>query len=110
MTEITTSLDPDNEYQKTLVVGPRLDIDQWISTLSLEKQNAWNTAKKYHADVCAVARENGDQVIENLGGGNTLIKWKSPEVHDEYMQKIPPDQNQIYMDFWAEYLKFINSK
>jgi hypothetical protein len=76
---------------------------QWIKTLSDEDQQEWNRVDALYNAMVSRATVAGDVQLVKESDITTQIIWASMEIHQNYLDQIDDNDNNIYTNFWTRY-------
>lgn len=103
-TSIETHHDQDPEFGKVIQVRRQgFTMEQWILTLPECEQQEWQRQHDIHEAAVHAAVAAGDAEVLTPDPHTATIKWRSPEIHAQWMDTISAEDNRVYHDFWARY-------
>lgn len=103
-TKVTTTFDQDPDFDKVITVT-RSDwtMEDWIATLPQAEQDEWWRQHDIHEAAVQAAVAAGDAQVHTPDPQNATIKWKSQEIHGQWMATISESDNASYHSFWSRY-------
>lgn len=103
-TRVDTSFGEDPNYDKVITVHRGgFTMEQWVTTLSAEEQQEWWRQHDIHEAAVHAAVAAGDAEVHTPDPQNATIKWKSQEIHIQWMNTISAEDNASYHSFWSRY-------
>ncbi len=103
-TKVDTSFGEDPDYEKVITVRRGdFTMEHWVATLSEEEQKEWWRQHDIHEAAVHAAVAAGDAEVHTPDPHNATIKWKSQEIHIQWMNTISREDNDSYHSFWSRY-------
>jgi hypothetical protein len=103
-TSIETQHDQDPEFAKVIQVRrDGFTMEHWITTLPEPEQQEWWRQHDIHEAAVHAAVAAGDAEVITPDPHTATIKWRSPEIHAQWMDTISAEDNASYHSFWSRY-------
>lgn len=103
-TQVITTFDQDPDYDKVITVTRgEFTMEDWVATLTDQEQQEWRRQHDIHEAAVHAAVAAGDAEVHTPDPKNATIKWKSQEIHVQWMNTISAEDNESYHSFWSRY-------